>query len=363
MAPIVAQDHRNFTEATDAEVIHEIATDKTVGILAEACRHDEEARNDRDDIAPDQGHELREEEDIGEESSNFTNAQSFNEVANKPISLLYQNQTSNLFSDDRDTGFVIEEEDACVDWTTQPKNTVSPTGGFSNLSMGPSRSFDIPSINTAYYDGNNDLESPRFSIPSQSAFLKNVRNASISFASVLSPTSSMGLEDIDLKASSSSVTGGENLTTINTIDISDGKEETVTHERNILTANSPSKKAETKPSNSVPGSIFGMEPFPWEIKGNRMQKPKSSSSNSTTSKSSFASSVVGSNNFSIISSKADFSSIKLVDSFKKWRKEINAVVNEFFNEDESKDAFVAHFGRQVSRVAAENMYNQYRSII
>jgi len=28
MAPIVAQDHRNFTEATDAEVIHEIATDK-----------------------------------------------------------------------------------------------------------------------------------------------------------------------------------------------------------------------------------------------------------------------------------------------------------------------------------------------
>lgn len=363
MAPIVVQDHRNFTEATDAEVSREIATDKTVGIIAEACRHDGEARNDRDDIAADQGHELREEEDIEEESSNFTNAQSSNAVANKTTSLLYQHQTSNLFADESDSGFVIEEEDDCVDWTTQPKNTVSPTGGFSNLSMCPSRSFDRPSIKTTYYDENNDLESPRFSIPPQSAFLKNVRNASISFASVLSPTSSMGLEDVDLMASSSAVTSGENLTTINPIDINDGKEERVTRERYSMTADSHSKEVETKPSNSAPGSIFGMEPFPWEIKGNRMKKPKSSSSNSTTSTSSFASLVTGTSNFSIISSKAAFSSIKLADSFKKWGKEINTVVNEFFNEDESKDAFVAHFGRQVSRGAAENMYNQHRNAI
>ncbi len=110
---------------------------------------------------------------------------------------------------------------------------------------------------------------------------------------------------------------------------------------------------------SAPGSIFGMEPFPWEIKRNRMQKPKLSSAN-INSTSSFASSVLGSNNFSSFSSKAAFSN-KFVDSIKKWGKEVNFVVNEFFNEDECKDAFVAHFGRQVSRGAAENYYNQHRN--
>ncbi|KAL7473306.1 hypothetical protein ACHAXS_013770 [Conticribra weissflogii] len=364
MAPIIVQDHRNFADAIDsvadkstAEVSCEGASDETDAyILSEALLGNKEERNERDDIAANVEDEQREDEErIEEKSSNFTSAQS-SEVAKKPSSE-FQHQTSNLFYDESNSGFIIEEEDEYVDWS---KNTASTTDGLSKIWMGPSRSFEFPSINTTYNDGNNDKgDSPRFSIPSPSAFLRNVRNATTSFASVLSPTSSMGLEDVDLKTSSLAASSDENLATMNTINIVDEKEVTATLKSNIMTADSPDKKIEENPPMSAPGSIFGMEPFPWEIKRNRMQKPKPSSAN-INSTSSFASSVLGSNNFSSFSSKAAFSN-KFVDSIKKWGKEVNFVVNEFFNEDECKDAFVAHFGRQVSRGAAENYYNQHRN--
>ena len=337
MTQIIVSEELNIPNATasvstDPHIVakKECISQRTAAKLPDSISeqvYDDESRND-DDMAASRSQDGSLE---GKENKDPTNSvESENKqisggnVESKPAYLL---QTTNLFNDENESQFIIHDDDDCIEWTSQTPKSNSPQSIFSNLMVGTSRSFEFPSINTVYTNGNDDEKcSPRLSIPSPSAFLSKIRTATSSLANALSPSSVMGLEDVDLEPSFS-FQEEKKIVTSNNEETHDesGKEVLDVPEKETA------RKTTTKPSSSSSNSIFGLEPFPWEVKSNaRTSKSKTQKDVASFSSTWFNSS----KSFKSSLSQKTISSGHFSGSFKKWGKELNSVVNEVFQSAE-----------------------------
>ena len=325
--------------------------------------HEDDERNENEIRASKSQEEEMEDNDVAAESE----SENFRE--GKLETIIYDpSRSSNLFADDNE---ICGSDNDNFAELFQACKTNSPQSIISNLMTGSSRRFEFPRLNTYMGNDNGEITSPRVAIPSPSAFFSNMRlpssltsskknqhrSSPLSLDGLFSPSSSGEMVDVDLQHSLSD----DDLKNVasSVVHNKPCEKEKDSMEETAVAAKSTTQKKAKSPSTS----FFGLEPFPWEIKSFGTQTTSSTSNDgppeSTSSTSWFSDSIKSISN----STASTFSSNQISDSFKKWGKEISAAASDFFNEDVSKDAFVAHFGRQVSRHAAESMYEHYPNAV